>query len=460
MTASFRHSDEGTPESVWREDLGRRTLPPLDVSVETLVVIAAHPDDESLGAGGLIARAARYGARVVVIVATDGEASHPRSPTHAPDALARRRREEVRRAVAALAPSVDLRFLGLPDGGLEKRSGQFRERLVATFDALRVADASRVLVASTWSRDRHRDHRVTAEVAAQIARHRRFLHIEYPIWAWHWGTPADLPWDRAVALHLTDEERQGKLDALACHASQIEALSDLPGDEALLHAGMQEHFHRDIEVFFSSAEIPPAAPSLPAAWFDDFYRRHGEDPWGFESRWYEERKRALLMAALPTRSLGDVLEIGCSTGLLTRALADRARTVTAIDAAEAAVHAARARLAGDARVRVLHGAVPGDWPAGRFDTIVLSEVGYYLSEADLRRTLGEIEQALADDGCLVACHWRHPVDAYPQTGDDVHRVLRSVADWETLSLHEERDFVLEVLVRRPARSVAEAEGLA
>ena len=65
-----------------------------------------------------------------------------------------------------------------------------------------------------------------------------------------------------------------------------------------------------------------------------------------------------------------------------------------------------------------------------------------------------------DDGRIVACHWRHPVPEYPQSGDEVHDALRAVAAWETTSLHLERDFVLEVFARRPARSVAEREGLA
>ena len=90
---------------------------------------------------------------------------------------------------------------------------------------------------------------------------------------------------------------------------------------------------------------------------------------------------------------------------------------------------------------------------------MLSEVGYYLSPADLARTIHLIEDCLTDDGCLVACHWRHPVAEYPQTGDDVHAALRASTTWETTVRHEEKDFILEVFSRTPARSVAEREGL-
>ena len=460
MSAAFSHLDAGTPESAWRDEFAGRSLRPLDAQFEVLVVVAAHPDDETLGAGGLLHRAARIGARVVVVIATDGEASHPASPTHDRETLARLRRNEVARAIAILAPDAEVHFLGLPDGLLAERKGHLRERLCAIFDVHRTANPRRVLVAAPWSQDRHRDHRIIAEVTNTIARHRRFIFLEYPVWAWHWGTPDDLPWDRVVALPLTDDELHAKRDALACHVSQISPLSDQPGDEALLHLGMQDHFHRDIEVFLTAEPDDAQAQSMEADWFDEFYRRNSDDPWGFESRWYEQRKRALLLATLPARELGDVFEIGCATGLLTAQLAPRAREVIAMDAATAAVETARARLAPEARVSVRQGRVPEDWPTGRFDTIIFSEIGYYLSPTDLQHTLLRIEASLGDDDHVVACHWRHSVAEYPQTGDQVHEALRSVPGWETVSLHVEKDFLLEVFARRPARSVAEREGLA
>ena len=196
-----------------------------------------------------------------------------------------------------------------------------------------------------------------------------------------------------------------------------------------------------------------------AAWFEAFYDRNGSDPWGFETRWYEQRKRAILLASLPERDLGAVLEVGCATGILTAELAERADRVVAMDAAEAAVQLARERLAADARVTVLRGAAPDDWPEGEFDTIVLSEVGYYLSAADLRRTLHRLVGSLSDRGCVVACHWRHRVAEYPQTGDDVHDALHEEIEWQTLLTHRERDFVLEVFAPLTAMSVAEREGL-
>ncbi len=459
MTASFSHLDPGTSETVWRDEPRLLSCPPLALDAEELVVVAAHPDDETLGAAGLIRRMHRDGRRVTVVVATDGEGSHPQSPTHSAGMLARRRRAEVALAVESLAPGAAVHFLGLPDGGLRENGDRLETELGGILDRLLLPGGTeRVAVAAPWSGDRHRDHRVIAEAVALVCGRRGIPHVAYPIWLWHWGTPADVPWESMRALGLTGDELEAKQRAIAQHVSQISALSPDPRDAAVLAAGMLSHFGRSDELYVVDA-APGSAPSMGAQWFEDFYGRH-EDPWGFETRWYEKRKRAVLMAALPSERLGDVLEIGCATGLLTRDLAVRADSVVALDPVPSALRAARTRMGDVASVTFRVGQVPGDWPRGSYDTVVLSEVGYYLSVPDLARTIRLIEESLAPDGCLVACHWRHPVAAYPQTGDEVHDALRASPRWESTVRHEERDFLLEVFSRVPARSVAQREGLA
>lgn len=453
---SFSHLDEGTTEEQWVTDARLSSVPLLAVLPDELIVVAAHPDDETLGAGGLMRRAAAEGARVSVIVATDGEASHPESPTHTPDALRTRRRLEVIEAVSRLAPSARVQFLSIPDGEIDAQRRVVEDAVAALLDG---ADAAptRTLVVTPWSGDGHRDHRAVSHAAREAASPRGVRHLGYPIWMWHWGTPNDVPWADALAVPLSEDERMRKVAALRAHTSQVEALSSQPGDEAIVPPRLLAHFTRDREVFLAE-ELDDAA-TLRAAFFEDFYARH-DDPWGFETRWYEERKRAVLLAALPTRRLGSVLEIGCATGLLTAPLAARSDRVLAIDASERAVDRARNRLGSADNVTVSRAHVPMEWPDGTFDAVVLSEVGYYFDADDLDALIRRIDAALTDDGIVVACHWRHPVAEYPSTGDRVHHTLRRVPGWRRIVLHEEDDFVLEIFGGADVESVAAREGLA
>lgn len=450
---TFTHDGIGTPEAAWQASPQLAHLPQLPQSLpERLVVVAAHPDDETLGAGGLIAHLGARGVEVHVVVATAGEASHPGSPTYSRTELAGRRSIEVREAVHRLSPTATIHELALPDGEL----AEHLEALQARVSELVVA---RTWVAAPWRDDGHPDHAAAGRAAATVAAGVADL-LEYPVWAWHWATPADpvLPWSRMRRLLLTASERVRKGAAMSAHASQVEPLSAQVGDEALLSPELLAHFERSSEVFVVTTARD--RPSMTAADFDTFYAESGPDPWGFTDRWYEQRKRDLTLASLPRQRFCRAFEPGCSIGFLTRRLAERCDSLLATDVSAYAVDQARTRTAGCPHVRIELGSVPAQWPDGSFDLLVLSEVGYYCGPADLDELVRRSVGALTADGVLLACHWRHDVPAYPLGGDDVHRVLRAHPDLEVLAAHEEADFLLDVMVRRPAVSVAAAAGLA
>lgn len=515
---SFDHRDAGTREVAWELSDRLGSLAPLDVdglsdgAGTRVVVLAAHPDDETLGAAGLVHRLASSGAQVTYVVATDGERSHPDSPTTTPEELRRTRREELVAAVHHVAPGAPVHLLGLPDGGLREH----RAALKAAVDALSGVAASGgelLVLCAPWSGDGHRDHRIVGEVAGEVAAARSATLVEYPVWFWHWATPDDAthPWSSMRRFDLSGDELDARRRSMSEHASQVAALSDQPGDEALLGAEMLAHFDRPFEVFVvgasvepdetapeepvdggpltasahptqatgapdaaserpsrpalalsdSPAVLPPTGPagsprSLGEEFFDDFYAGRS-DPWGFESRWYEARKRAVTLASLPRERFRAGLEIGCSTGVLTEALSERCDALLGIDIAAAPLDVARRRLG--ARARFEHLATPGEWPDGEFDLVVLSEVGYYSGPDDLSTTLDRAAGSLTPDGVLVLCHWRHPVAEYPLGGDEVHAAAGRRADLVNLVHHVEEDFVLDVLVHPPAVSVARETGL-
>lgn len=458
---TFSHLDPGTPEHVWRDAFCSAAVPRARRGFTSLVVVSAHPDDETLGVGGLIRQTASAGLPVRIVVATDGEASHPESPTHSPAVLGRIRRDEVSAAIDLLAPGAEIDFLGLADGRLAENVSTLAH---AVSDSIRSL-AGPVLVVSPWTGDGHRDHRVAAEATAAAARETGAEHLMYPLWLWHWGTPRDAPWASLSVIALDDETRAVKRRAMSAHRSQCQPLSTEPGDEAIVSEGMLQHFERSFEslVAPTPAPAPPVPVSVPTGsvsqkWFDDFYRRH-DDPWGFDSRWYEQRKRDLTLAALPRRRYASALEIGCSTGALTAHLAPRCEALLAVDFAESALAAARERLGERENVTLAAAELPREWPPGSFDLIVFAEVGYYWDAADLEQGVIKMAAALRPGGHLLACHWRHLIEGCPTTGDGVHMALRTHAALTTLAHHEEADFQLDVFATGKALSVAEEAGM-
>lgn len=206
--------------------------------------------------------------------------------------------------------------------------------------------------------------------------------------------------------------------------------------------------------------------SLPEEYFAAVYDG-AADPWGFTDRWYEERKRAVTLAALPQRRYAAAYEPGCSLGVLTSDLAGRCDALLAADLSPVALAAARRRLASQPHVTLAQQVLPRDWPDGTFDLVVLSELLYYLDDADLRQVCAQAAGAVGPGGTLLSVHWRHPVVDYPQTGDAVQRAVADAARGRLVQtvVHVEDDLDLSVHVRPgpdedPARlSVAARDGL-
>ncbi|WP_307081220.1 bifunctional PIG-L family deacetylase/class I SAM-dependent methyltransferase [Arthrobacter agilis] len=453
---SFTHDGEGTPEAHWRLWEQERR-PGDDLQVESLfdgrlptrfLLLAAHPDDETLGAGALLARLTRDGVRCDVVVLTDGEASHPSSPTHSPGRLAELRRREVADAVQLLAPAARLSFEGLPDGRLRPE-----DVAAVLLRELGDGDDTLTLVAAPWRRDGHADHDAVGRAAADVCGGRDIALLEYPIWLWHWGTAEDQAADLdALSLHrLAAEDQERKAAALATHVSQTVPLSDAAGDEVLLAPAVLEHFSRNFESFFVTAGS------------STFERLHRDtaDPWEVAERFYEQRKRALTLAVLPRRRFRRTLEVGCSVGALTRELAAVSDSLLALDTSETAVRRTNEALITNPAATARLATVPRDWPHedGPFDLVVLSETGYFLSSDQLDDVVRRITGSLDEDGVLLLCHWRHPIEGWELDGDAVHDRVRRTSGLVTLALHTEEDFLLEVLVPAPAASVARREGL-
>jgi predicted TPR repeat methyltransferase len=197
--------------------------------------------------------------------------------------------------------------------------------------------------------------------------------------------------------------------------------------------------------------------SLSAEYFDKLYSA-SDDPWSLASRWYERRKYAVTLASLSRPRYRRAFEPGCSIGVLTEQLAARCDSLLASDISAAALASTCARVdSGVVETAVMR--VPDEWPQGRFDLIVVSELAYYLSLDAVDVLVGRCAGSLTPDGELVVVHWRHQVADYPQTAATVHERFRGSPRLTRRTHHEEPDFMLDVLVPPGAPTVAEREGL-
>ena len=206
------------------------------------MVVSPHPDDETLGVGGLLAELLARGWSVCVVAVTDGEASHGRQDPSAGRRLARRRRAEQQAALRRLhgtvaANRLSIVRLGMPDGGVET----VRADLTATRWRAHSAGADWCLAPLAW--DGHPDHEASG-AAARAACGDRVPLASYPIWAWHWATPSEFPLERAVRVPLSPAARDRKARALDCFGSQYEPIEGGP----VVPPHVRVRFERPFEV--------------------------------------------------------------------------------------------------------------------------------------------------------------------------------------------------------------------
>lgn len=428
----FTHDGSGTPAAVWTADPRWTDRQPMLLEgVRRVVVVAAHPDDESLGAGGLLATAHEHALEIDLVLLTAGELSHPRSPTHSREVLGQRRLDEAKDALRAVAPHAALTRMALGDGSVSDAEADVAARLVDL-----IGDGAGTLVAAPWRHDGHPDHEAAGRAAATAARRTGSALVEYPVWWWHWGTPAAAPWAQMRRLDLTAQARSRKWQAIAAHASQVLPLSEQPGDEVLLHPGFLAHFHGSVEVYVVEAPHDTA--------LDELHRAQA-DPWGVDGRWYERRKRDLTLAMLPRRTFARALEVGCSTGALAERLAERCDELLAVDSSPAAVAAAQVRLAGLDHVRVELMEVPREWTSGQLDLVVVSEMAYFLSPAELHGLVHRVRDSLAPDGVVVLCHWRHRIDGWVPDAAAVRDAFTGGGHWTEQAAYRDRDVEIVLL---------------
>jgi len=200
------------------------------------LVLAPHPDDETLGCGATMLRKVAAGTPVHVLVVTDGRHSH-RSAALPPLELAELRRKEMAQAAERLGlPGDALSWAGFEDGTV----AEHEDELAALVGRL-VAEHGFAEVFATCADEPHPDHAAVGRAARRGATGARVL--EYPVWLWgSWPlrrgdrlrstlTAAGLVLGRRAVRVSTEGHRTAKLHALEAHASQLGRPPMVPEDD-------------------------------------------------------------------------------------------------------------------------------------------------------------------------------------------------------------------------------------
>lgn len=191
----------------------------------------------------------------------------------------------------------------------------------------------------------------------------------------------------------------------------------------------------DAEEISTPNTVNAEATTYSESYFDALYQDN-TDPWQYQTRWYEKRKRDLCLAVLPQAKYGRAIELGCGNGVFSELLAQRCQSLLSIDGNKQAVQLAQQRLANLSHIRVIQGVIPNvlftidsalsDKPSTLsppFDLIVISEILYYLSAVDIDTVTAWIGQNLAAGGTLLCCHWRYDIEGFQMNGEKVHQRL-------------------------------------
>jgi LmbE family N-acetylglucosaminyl deacetylase len=222
----------GTSQRAWAQHLLRRSdWAPAE---GPLLVVAPHPDDEIMGAGGLIHTWAGMGRSVTVLSVTDGEAAQP-----ARENLDRIRREELKEALRKLcATHVCVVRLGIPDGRVAEFQNKLRNAILSLIEPA-------MTMIAPYERDGHPDNDVVGSVCCDIARSRNISLARYPIFTWHRADPAEFREVSWGKFPLDSEARRAKTHALQCFMSRLQPDRRHP----LVPRHMLNYFQQSYEAF-------------------------------------------------------------------------------------------------------------------------------------------------------------------------------------------------------------------
>jgi len=234
--------------------LESRARPLTDLrTIGPALIMAPHPDDESLGCGGTIVQLRQVGFPVHVLFVSDGTLSHPNSASYPAARLRDLRETEAREALQMLGVAADAcTFMRLPDRGVPSAGEPgFAEAVTVVVEWLNRLQPATLFM--PWQRDPHPDHRACWQIGQRAAQDARLQPrvLEYLIWLWELGSPNDLPQPDTTQLwrvDITDVQPQ-RDRAIAAHRSQVTRLISDDPTAFYLSPELLAHFAPPRELF-------------------------------------------------------------------------------------------------------------------------------------------------------------------------------------------------------------------
>ncbi len=216
------------------------------------IVIAPHPDDESLGCGGTIALLKKAGKSVKIIFVSDGSLSHPNSIKYPAPLLIQLREKEALEAarILGVAPK-DCYFMRLKDGAVPNVANEGFE--VAAGSLLKILKPLQVqAILLPWKNDPHPDHQACWEIVNQVMvqMESRIILYHYLIWFWERGVDDieilnGVDWFKVDISSVMDL----KMKAINAHQSQVTTMIDDDQDGFILSCDVLNHFNDHFELF-------------------------------------------------------------------------------------------------------------------------------------------------------------------------------------------------------------------
>ncbi len=183
------------------------------------LVLAPHPDDETLGCGSFIASVAAAGGRVHTAFLTDGSGSHPEAPGWSAKRIAGLRRGEAQAALKILSGEQGALYLDWPDTSPASVGDPVFARSVDRLAAWCKTRGIRQ-IAVTWSGEPHCDHEAAAALAKTVVRRIDARLWQYLVWGWTVPDLTERLRGARILSIATASGRPQQRRAMACHRSQ------------------------------------------------------------------------------------------------------------------------------------------------------------------------------------------------------------------------------------------------